>query len=199
LLNKKEVILMLKELVIKNRTYRRFYENVIIEESTLKELIDLARLSSSAGNIQSLKYVLSCSKTKNNVIFPHLKWAGYLTDWDGPEEGERPSAYIIVLGDKEINSNHFWDHGLASQSILLGAVEKELGGCMFASIDKQNLVKALEIPDRYEILLVIALGKPKEIVVLEDVPNLKNVKYWRDENQIHHVPKRTLKDIILDI
>jgi nitroreductase len=190
---------MLKELVVKNRTYRRFYENEIIEKSILEELIDLARLSSSGGNIQSLKYVLSCDKSKNELIFPHLKWAGYLTEWDGPEVGERPSAYIIVLGDKEINSNHFWDHGLSSQSILLGAVEKELGGCMFASIDKESIVKSLEIPARYEILLVIALGKPKEIVVLEDVPNLKNVKYWRDENQIHHVPKRTLKDIILDL
>ena len=190
---------MLKELVVKNRTYRRFYENEKIEGGILEELIDLARLSSSGGNFQSLKYILSCNAPKNELIFPNLKWAGYLPDWNGPEPGERPSAYIIVLGDKEINSNHFWDHGIASQSILLGAVEKGLGGCMFASIDRQNLTKALNIPERYEILLVIALGKPKEIVVLEEVSNLKNVTYWRDEEQVHHVPKRLLKDIILNI
>lgn len=190
---------MIKELITKNRTYRRFYQDAAIERSVLEELIDLARLSSSGANLQSLKYIISNSAGKNDLIFKRLKWAGYLPDWDGPEEGERPSAYIIVLGDGEISKNYFWDHGIACQSILLGACEKGLGGCMFGSVDKNGLRTDLNIPERFDILLVIALGKPKEEVVLEECRNDKDIKYWRDKNKVHHVPKRKLEDIILDL
>lgn len=190
---------MIRELVEKNRSYRRFYQDVEIGRSTLSELIDLARLTSSGANLQSLKYIISNTEEKNNLIFPNLRWAGYLKDWDGPREGERPSAYIIVLLDKSISSHCFCDHGLACQSILLGATEKGFGGCMIASFDKENLKKTLNIPDNYEILLVLALGKPKEEVALEELKDPKDVKYWRDENQVHHVPKRKLEDIILDL
>jgi nitroreductase len=189
---------MLDELVRRNRTYRRFYQDVQIERGTLEELVDLARLSSSGGNHQALKYLLSWEEERNRLIYPHLRWAGYLNDWDGPQEGERPPAYIIVLGDHAIRSHYFWDHGLASQSILLGACEKGLGGCMFGSINKKSLAEDLRIPVRYEILLVIALGKPKETVVLEEMSDQDEVKYWRDAAGIHHVPKRKLQDILVE-
>lgn len=189
---------MIKELVEKNRSYRKFYQEVGIDRDVLEELIDLARISSSGANLQPLKYHISNEPNKNKLIFQHLKWAGYLTEWDGPEEGEKPSAYIVMLGDKDISSNYFWDHGIACQSILLGACEKGLGGCMFGAIDRDSLKNALNIPDKYEVLLVIALGKPKEIVVLEELSESDDIKYWRDENGVHHVPKRKLQDIILE-
>jgi nitroreductase len=188
---------MVEELILKNRTYRRFYEETPIEKAQLEAWIDLARHTSSGGNLQSLKYVLSAEKEKNALIFSHLRWAGYLRDWPGPVEGERPSAYVVMLLDKTISSNPSWDHGLACQSILLGAVEKGFGGCMFGAIDRKGLAQALEIPEQYEILLVMALGKPKEVVVLEELADPKNVKYWRDEEGVHHVPKRKLEDLIL--
>ena len=188
---------MLKDLIVKNRSYRRFYEEEIIEKETLKELIELARLSPSAANLQPLKYIISVEKNQSMLIFPYLAWAGYLTDWKCPEEGERPSAYIIILGDTNISSKFGCDHGIAAQSILLGAAEKGLGGCMLGSIDSEGLRKALTIPEEYEILLVIALGKPKEKVLLEEVGSDGSIKYWRDENNIHHVPKRALNDIII--
>ncbi len=189
----------IKELILKNRSYRRFHQHEQIDKSLLEELVDLARLSSSAGNLQPLKYILSNQTDKNEVIFQHLKWAAYLKDWNGPVEGEKPSAYIVVLGDKEIATNYLWDHGIACQSILLGACEKGLGGCMFGSVNKKGLAEKLAIPEKYEILVVIALGKPKEKVVLDDLDETGDIKYWRDENSVHHVPKRKLKDIILDI
>ena len=120
--------MMIRELIEKNRTYRRFYQDVAVSQETLREFIDLARLSSTGGNLQSLKYVLSQSLDTNMRIFKTLKWAGYLKDWDGPEEGERPSAYVVVLHDQKISKGFFWDHGIAVQSILLGATEKGLGG-----------------------------------------------------------------------
>jgi len=190
---------MLKDLVIKNRSYRRFHEAFKIGCDTLKELVNLARLSASAANLQPLKYIISCDPHKNSLISPHLKWAGYLKDWPGPQEGERPSAYIIILGDTEISKDFGCDHGIAAQSILLGATEKGLGGCIIGSIDREALRKTLNIPERYEILLVIALGKPKEKVVIEEVGPDGDIRYWRDDKGVHHVPKRKLEHIILEI
>jgi nitroreductase len=188
---------MIKNLIIKNRTFRRFHQEVAIERQTLRELVDLARLSASGANLQPLKYILSCEPQKNVLIFPHLGWAGYIKDWPGPTEGERPAAYIIILNDTEISQNPGCDHGIAAQSILLGATEKGLGGCMIGTVNKQKLRKALEIPSRYEVLLVIALGKPKEQVIIEALDDTDDIKYFRDNEGKHHVPKRDLDDIIL--
>jgi len=188
---------MIRDLILKNRSYRRFYQEVAIELETLRELADLARLSASAANRQSLKYILSCTPQRNALIFPNLSWATYLKDWPGPSEGEQPSAYIIVLEDTEIKQFFGCDHGIAAQSILLGAVDKGLGGCMISSIQKDGLRNVLGIPPRYEILLVLALGKPKETVVIEALESSGDIKYWRDSEGVHHVPKRSLDDIIL--
>ena len=190
---------MLKDLVLNNRTYRRFYGEEKISRETLLDLIELARLSSTGANLQQLKYIISNTPEKNQMIFQELKWAAYLKDWDGPVEEERPSAYLVMVADKEIGSNIYWNHGIACQSILLGATEKGLGGCMFGGFNKENLKKKFQVPDRYEILLVIALGKPKEEVVLEDLGPEGDIKYWRDEKGVHHVPKRRLEDLILDL
>lgn len=188
---------MFKDLVLKNRSYRRFYEDEAISMETLRELVDLARQTASATNRQPLKYLLSCDRTTNAAIFSTLAWAGYLTDWPGPAEGERPSAYIVVLGDKEISGSFGIDHGIAMQTILLGATERGLGGCMLGAIKRELLRDLLEIPVRYEILNVVALGTPKETVVLEEVGADGDIRYWRDERQVHHVPKRRLAEIIV--
>jgi len=188
---------MIGELIRRNRSYRRFYQDFVIGLDTLRELVDLARLSASAANMQPLRYVLSCDPPPNALIFPHLEWAGYLRDWPGPSEGERPSAYIIILSDTEISRSIGCDHGIAAQSILLGATEKGLGGCMIASIEREKLHEALKIPLCYEIILVLALGKPKETVIIETVGPDGDIKYWRDSEGKHHVPKRSLDDIII--
>jgi nitroreductase len=189
---------MLKDLIKKNRTYRRYVENFEIKRNVLEELVDLARLSASASNRQPLKYILSCEKNKNDLIFPTLAWAGYLKDWPGPAEGERPSAYVVMLNDTKISKNYWCDPGIAAQSILLGATEKGLGGCIFASVKRDELRSALKINEKYDILYVLAIGKPIEKVVLETVGPEGDIKYWRDSQKVHHVPKRPLKDIIID-
>ncbi len=188
---------MIKELIVKNRSYRRFYGDSPISRDTLVQLVDLARLTASGANKQPLKYLLSCDKSTNDKVFATLGWAGYLTDWPGPVESERPTGYVVVLMDKKIQMAGGADHGIAAQSILLGAVEMGLGGCLIGSINKPQLQAAMNIPEQYEIMLVIALGKPKEEVIIEEIENGQDIKYWRDENQLHHVPKRKLKDIII--
>ena len=188
---------MMKDLVLKNRSCRRFHENVSMSMETLKELVDLARLSATGGNMQPLKFMVSCDASRNALIFPHLGWAAYLKDWSGPAEGERPAAYIVILGDKRIKPSFGCDHGIAAQSILLGATEKGLGGCIIATIQRPVLSQALAIPDHFEVLLVLALGKPKETVVLEPIGPAGDIKYWRDAQGVHHVPKRALDELIV--
>jgi len=189
--------MLLKELVAKNRSYRRFYQDHAIAESDLRDLIDLARLSASGANLQALKYILSSSPEQNEKIFPSLLWAGYLKDWHGPEEGEKPSAYIVQVLDRKISKTYACDHGIAAQSMLLGAVEKGLGGCIFANIKRDQLGQALGLEDHYEILQVIALGKPKEDVRIVPVGEDGSIRYYRDDAGVHYVPKRALDDLII--
>lgn len=189
---------MLRDLVVQNRSCRRFDEGHVVERATLEELVDLARLSPSAANLQPLKYILSCDPETNARIFPHLAWAGYLRDWPGPAEGERPSAYIVVLGDTKITRNVGCDHGIAAQTILLGATERELAGCMIGLIGRENLRTTLDIATQYDILLVIALGKRREQAVIEQIGDQGDIEYWRDDEGVHHVPKRPLEDLIVE-
>ncbi len=188
----------LLSLITKNRSYRRFHQSKLLSENTLKELVNLARLSASARNQQSLKYYISAEPDLNASIFECLAWAAYLTKWAGPDEGERPTGYVVILNDQQIATNHFCDEGIAAQSILLGAIEKKLGGCIIASVNKPKLKNILNLPDHLEILLVLALGEPLEQVKLEEIQN-NDFKYWRDENQVHHVPKRPLDEIIVEL
>ena len=188
---------MIEELIKQNRSCRRYYEDYEIDKTTLKDLVNLARLSASAANLQPLKYILSCSAETNEQIFSCLAWAAYLNNWSGPEAGERPSAYIIILGDTHITKDFGCDHGIASQSILLAAREKGLAGCMIGMIKRTKLRNILNIQQHFEILLVLAIGKPKEKITIETVGDDDNIKYWRDNDRIHHVPKRKLEDIII--
>jgi nitroreductase len=188
---------MFSELVAKTRSYRRFIQDRPVDGETLRQLVDLARLSASGSNMQPLKYITSCNPQTNAAIFPSLRWAGYLKEWDGPVEGERPAAYIIILGDTDIRKEFGVDPGIAAQSIMLGATEKGLGGCMLASIDRKALRETLKVPEKLEILLVLALGKPNEQVIIDDLEPDGDIKYYRDANDRHHVPKRSLNDLLL--
>ncbi len=187
---------MLKDLILKARSCRRFLQDEVVAVDSLKELVDLARLSASARNAQPLKYYLSVEPATNEKIFKHLSWAAFLKDWDGPVAGERPAAYIVVLHDSEIASNYFCDDGIASQSIILGAAEKGLATCIVGSVDRLPLHKALELPQHLKIVHVIALGKAKETIVVEPLKD-SDYRYWRDEKGVHHVPKRSLNDLIV--
>jgi nitroreductase len=187
----------IKELAYKNRTYRRFDQSVKIDMSTLEELTDYARLSSSARNAQAVKYVLVTDEKMCEVVFSNIKWAAALPDWPGPAEGEKPTAYIIPFRDDAIGKNILWDLGLFLQNITMGAVEKGLGCCHFGNVNYPALKEALGVTDENLVpLCVLAIGKPVETVVLVDIPESGATKYYRDENMVHYVPKRKLEDII---
>lgn len=186
---------MIRDLIVKNRSYRRFDHRIKIEKSQLLKWIDLARMSASGRNNQPLKYALVTDNLICGKIFPMLGWAGYLENWKGPATDERPVAYIAIIKDHSISENHYCDDGIALQSILLGAVEDGFGGCIIGSVNKRKAARLLKLEDRYEILWMLALGKPAEESVLETAEG--DIKYWRDENDVHHVPKRPIEEIVL--
>ena len=186
-----------KEIVLRNRSYRRFDQSVTVGEQTLRELVDLTRQVPSAANRQPLRYAASCSAQTNGRIFATLGWAAYLKDWPGPAEGERPSAYIIMLAEDTKGSWVQADAGIAAQTILLGATARGFGGCMLANIRKEELAAVLELPASLSILLVIALGKPLEEVVLEELGAGGSIEYYRTPDGVHHVPKRSLGELLL--
>lgn len=189
---------MIRDLILKNRSYRRFIQSEKISLEQLTSWVELARFSASGRNAQPLKYILTNDEETNSAIFECLAWAGYLTDWKGPANGEQPSAYITILHDKNIADKYFCDDGIAAQSILLGAVEAGFGGCIIVSVNRKKLSEILQLPEHLEIIQVLALGKPAEKVVIDDVVG-GEIKYWRDENSVHHVPKRTLDELIVKI
>ena len=188
---------MITDLIRDNRSCRRFDEHQRVSSQTLAGLVDLARLSASAANLQPLRYILSNDPATNTKIFACLQWAAYLKDWNGPGPGERPAAYIVVLNDTRVSRQIDCDHGIASQSIMLGARERGLAGCILAAINHPKLNKVLEIPAEYKVLLVLAIGKPMEEAVIEQAGEDGDIRYWRDEQDRHHIPKRRLEDIII--
>jgi nitroreductase len=189
---------MLEELIRKNRSYRRFNESERITAGQLKKWISLTRYCSSGRNMQPLKYFGITETNLCSALFPHLAWAGYLPEWNGPDEGERPVAYIAVLHDKSISEKYYCDDGIALQSILLGATEDGFGGCIIGSFNRAKITNLLKLPGHLEILWIIALGKPDETVVVEDLHG-DDVRYWRDENKVHHVPKRKADELIFQV
>lgn len=188
----------LGQIVLANRSYRRFDGTCAVGMEVLDHLVGLARATPSAANRQPLRYVLCTSATMCARIYDTLAWAAYLPDWRGPQPAERPTAYIVVLAEASLakSPDADVDLGIAAQTMLLGAVEKGLGGCMFLSIRREALAAILGLPATLSIALVIALGRPVETVVLEDLPPGGSVKYYRDGEQRHHVPKRTVAELV---
>ena len=188
---------MLRDLLLRNRSYRRFQQQAL-DEQTLVGLLELTRLCPSAANRQPLKYLLAWRPEQCAKIFPHLRWAAALAPWPGPAEGERPAGYILILGDSRIWRRWDWDTGIVAQTMLLGAAELGLGGFMVASIDQGGLRAALNLPEHLEALLAVALGRPGETVVLED-GRPDDRPYWRDADDVHHVPKRPLAEVRIEL
>jgi len=192
---------MLKDLILKNRSYRGYDESFVISRDVLETLVDFARLSPASRNIQPLKFFLSNDKETNAKIQRHTIWARNLPELKLPHEGQYPTAFIVICFDSTVEQNAAQfskDVGIAAQSMLLGAAEMGLGGIMIGSFSKEAIIKELSLADNLEPQLVVALGKPVETVVLTELPKDGKTAYFRDENDVHYVPKRSLKDIIVN-
>ncbi|MBM3163194.1 MAG: nitroreductase family protein [Chlorobi bacterium] len=186
-----------RDIVTRSRSYRRFDTSFRLDEELLRGLVELACYVPSSGNLQPLKYVAVSEREACLKVSGCLSWAGYLADWPGPAENELPSAFLVMLCDLDISSAAPCDTGISAQTILLGAASIGLGGCIVASVDRDRLRSILDIPARFRIELVLALGKPVESVVIEQMSEGDDVRYYRDRYGMHHVPKRTVDEVLL--
>ncbi len=186
-----------KDLVARTRSYRRFDQSTRIPQETLESWVGLARLVPSSMNLQCLKFLLVNEPELNELVFRSISFAGYLKEWGGPKEGEKPVAYVVILGDTTLRQNFDLDAGIAAQTIMLAANEAGFGGVMMGAIKRDALRSDLKIPSHYEIVLLLALGKPTELVAVEEISEEHGIRYYRDAEDVHHVPKRPLSDLIL--
>ena len=183
---------MIRDLLLKNRSYRSFDVSVSISKETLVNLVDNVRYTPSTRNAQGLRFRLCYEKEECAKLLALTKWAGALKGRHFPPEGHEPAAYIVICAKEDIFTR---DVGIAAQTILLSATEIELGGCMIGSYDAEKVSELLDIPAEWKPRLVLALGKPDETVVVEDAED--SLTYYRDENDVHHVPKLKTKDLLL--
>lgn len=192
---------MVKDLIIKNRSYRGYDESYRFTREQLEYYVDGARFCASSVNMQPLKYFIAWEKEDVDKVQCRIKWARQLPQMKLPHPGMCPTAFIVICQDRTVsdNLNRFMkDVGIVAQSMLLMATEEGLGGCMIGNFDAGDIREGLGLPESLQPLLVVALGKPAETIVLTDVGEDGNTAYYRDVNDVHYVPKRSLDDLLLN-
>lgn len=182
------------ELGRKTRSIRRFGHDRCPSEKEVLSFVDSARLAPCGGNLQLLRFSVITDEDRCRSMFPALKWAGYLHDWNGPEPGERPTAYVVIHAPDAKKGHIPVDAGIAAAYIVLSAGDSGYGSCMIMSFGRESVSKVVNTPESYHPLLVIAIGEPGEEVILENAGG--SIEYWRDAGGRHHVPKLSLKEII---
>ncbi len=190
---------MLKELVLRNRSYRSYDETREIKKEELMDLVEYARLCASSVNQQPLKYYLAYTKKDLDKIQPLTGWAKALQK-ELPYAGHYPQAFIVICQDLNIAPNlqaYLKDVGIVAQTMLLRAVEMQLGGCMLGNFNPTEISDVLQLNENLFPQLLLAIGKPDETIILEDVKPGENILYYRDENDVHHVPKRSLDELLI--
>ncbi len=187
---------MIYKTIEKCRSYRRFDADKKISRETLVSLVESARVTASGANLQKLRYSLFTEDGDSGRIFDSLRFAGYLTDWDGPAPSERPVAYIVISSCSELDLLTAIDLGIAAEAITLTAAEMGIGSCMFRSFGRQTVA---ELVAREEMIphLVIAFGYPTETVLLTESKD-GNIRYYRDGEDRHIVPKLPIDTLIIN-
>ncbi len=191
---------MLKDLVLKNRSYRGYDHSVQIPEKDLLELVDLTRYVASSINHQVLKYKIVTDKELVSKIQEQTVWAKALPEIRLPYKGTEPVAFVVICIDHNLTRAdvvYLRDVGAVAQTMLLGAVEKGFGGIMIGSFSKTNVKQILDLPDNLEPNLVVAFGKPDEEIVLTDCKDGKTIYYRSPDGKTHYVPKRPLDEIVV--
>lgn len=187
-----------KELVKLNRTCRRYDSTKKVSREQLEELVELTRYTPCGINKQALRFAIICDEKTNEELYDRLGWAGYLKEWSGPIDSEKPTGYIVFLSDNEYGKPMGEDIGICSQTIGLGARAEGMAVCIFKNYKEGAIKEVLNLDeDRYNVHLVMSIGYPVEEVVIDDIKPGDDIKYYRDDKQVHHVPKIVLDELIV--
>lgn len=188
---------VLRELLERNRSIRRFDHGRKISHEDVEQLVGLTRYCASGRNLQPLRYRIVVDDAECAAVFPSLAWAGYYKDWDGPAENERPVAYLVQCLDTELTTNCLCDDGLHLETITLGAAAKDISCCIIKSFNKKKVAEALRLPSHCDPLYVVAIGYDAEKAKIVDVNSDGDIKYYRDAADTQCVPKRALEELII--
>ncbi len=186
-----------KTALLERRTIRKFKQNPIPKKNLLT-IIDYARLAAYPGNNQTLRFAVIDDKPLVDAVFENTRWAGYLADGT-PRIGERPTAFIAILGDKSVKSTFEVEAGAAVTSMMLGAFDMNIGSCWIGSLNRTEIMKTLNLSeDDYSLVYVLALGYPAQKSRACEMKD-GDIKYFLDDENILNVPIRSLDEIIIDI
>ncbi len=192
---------MFIDLVKKSRSFRGYDESRKISRQELAKFVDCARFAPSSVNRQPFRYYLAYRPEQLALIQPLTGWARALPEKRLPYPGKRPTAFIVICQDTDWDADlnrYQRDVGIVAQTMLLSAAEKDLGGIMIGNFSPKKLAEALALPENLAPMLIVAFGKPDETVVLTEAKAGESLNYFRDENDVHYVPKRPLDDVIFD-
>ncbi len=185
------------QLIKDSRSCRRFDESVPLIQADLNWLLECASFAPSAKNAQELRFMTVLKGAVMEKLFPLTRWAGALKDWNGPQPGERPTAFIAVLMPDRGGDLLCYDTGIACQTIQLAAATRGWGACMIQSFDRKAATGLLQVPEGMKIALLMGLGAAKEIRVADQMPADGSYAYWRDDKGVHHVPKRSVAELLI--
>lgn len=191
---------MFKDLVKSNRSYRGYDESYRFTKEQLMGFVDCARLAPSSVNAQPFRYYLAWEKEEVDKIQSLTHWARALPQLELPHKGKCPTGFIIICQDLTIGESlarYQKDVGIVAQTMLLAAAEQGLGGCMIGNYGAKAVSEALQLPENLTPMLIVAFGKPDETIILKEIDEGDSIQYYRDENDVHYVPKRKLKDVVI--
>ena len=179
--------------ILSRRTVRRF-KPVPVDRSLLERLVNAGRLAPSAGNLQPLEFIAVDDAEVRQAVFPCLRWAAYINPRGNPLPGQEPMAYIVTLVNLAVREKGFeYDVGAAMENMILAAKDAGVGSCWLLSVEREKLAEILNVPQRYRIDCVLALGYPAESPMAEEFT--ESIKYWQDAEGALHVPKRPLRSV----
>ena len=192
---------MFLDLVKQARSHRGFRQDRKVTRQELEHLVECARFTPAARNDQVLKYYLAEKPETVAAIQPLTRWAGALAELHLPRKGAEPVAYIVICLDGSLAENpapYQRDVGIVAQTMLLAAAEMGLNGCMIGSFAARELREKLGLPEAIKPQLLLALGEGTDRIVMTDVGEDGSTTYYRDAEDTHYVPKRTLEQLILN-
>jgi len=184
----------LYDVILSRRSIRQFKPDSLAREALVR-IVEAGRLAPSAANLQPLEFVVVDDRDICAKFFPCLKWAAYVAPQGNPRPGQEPVAYVVVLVNTAVREKMFeYDVGAAVENMILTALADGIGSCWLISIDREKAAQILGVPEGLRIDSVLALGRPAESPVVEELKD--SAKYWKDDEGRLHVPKRPLARVL---
>jgi nitroreductase len=138
---------------VQQRKSVRAYTDEPVSKEKLEKILEAGRLAPSARNTEPWHFVVVTDKEKRKILSKGT-YAKFLT---------QSPVVIVALGDKEASADWYAvDVSLAVENMVLTAQAEGLGTCCVGSFDEPEVHQLVKAPSNFEVLLLLAVGYPKE-------------------------------------